>query len=395
MIEHIPEITPLFSDDMDSVLRDTSARLTTDVLRGTFNANRFYGDIKDVQRTVIMKLGLKGKKIPNRDGSPTPVEAFSPDAFLATLPHLGHLGLDIHDISPILEDSFYDVLAKTDFIQDALSSQHEAFTRQALKAGLLKNEEPYLLISGFVSYKHMPSHALVSVAGTVDLVSALERKNPNALTRIWRTNNTSPFLQADVYRNDNQSGKIVSIIPQSWFQKGFKDKHVAASIQTVMDFDPAVRHTVYEAVPELYQGKEPARALRDYVIDRLLNPGTERIPEDKLRDFAKDVLSFQPGAFQVFCQTDSQHPDRLSFASYQERVHEYMIRMERGELARRPYRQKDLNALTRLFASHKQKNFGEIGNVVEAIAQEKGRMKTLNHLAESQQEADLSRQTGR
>ena len=65
-----------------------------------------------------------------------------------------------------------------------------------------------------------------------------------------------------------------------------------------------------------------------------------------------------------------------------------MDRLEEGEMEGHPYRQKDLVALTRLFKTCNSQTITKIGDTIEAVAQDKGRMKTLNQLIESQQAED-------
>lgn len=58
-------------------------------------------------------------------------------------------------------------------------------------------------------------------------------------------------------------------------------------------------------------------------------------------------------------------------------------------------RPEDLAALTRLFKTCNPQTITKIGDTIEAVAQDKGRMKTLNRLIESQQTEDHAKQTGR
>lgn len=390
------EPVTLFSNDTIEIIDESADYFTKDALMYGLDDTDFPGDIESVQCDVIQKLDLEGRAIPDAEGNLTLIEELSPKDFFEKLPTLfpdSYEGMDT--VHKAVHDVIWDALYQDEaYLNKELDDRHEQFAIDLSEAGLLKKEsEPYLMMfNGGVNSHNIPPYNLPGITNTKDIVYALEG-NDDCTTHIEYTRG-KPYLEATVYSHDAPMGQSVSIIPQSWFQKAFENKELARDIQSIMDYDDDVANAVYEAMPELYKGKEGARALRDYVVTRLMTPSIAPVPDEKLEAFAKDVLSFQPEGLKAVCEHDPYHP-KGSFEAYQEDVWEYMGRIEDGEAERHPYRQKDVAALTRLFQSRDQRSLSEIGDIVEAVAQDKGRMKALNHLIESQQEADRANQATR
>lgn len=387
------EPVTLFSNDTIDIIDSGAAYFTEDALNYGLDGTDFPRGIEDVQREIIQKLDLEGRAVPDAEGSLLLVEELTPEEFFSKLTDLVP---DAHKIAEAVHDAIWDALYQDEaYLNNELEERHEQFAIDLSEAGLLKKEsEPYLImVNGAVNSHNIPPYDLPSITNTKDIVCALEG-NDDCTTRIEYTRG-KPYLKATVFSHDAPMGQSISIIPQSWFQKAFEDKELAKDIQSIMDYDDDVANAVYEAMPELYKGKEGARALRDYVVTRLMTPSIAPVPDEKLEAFAKDVLSFQSEGLKSVCEQDPYHHPKDSFEAYQEDVWEYMGRIEDGEAEHHPYRQKDVAALTRLFQSRDQCSLSKIGDVVEAIAQDKGRMKALNRLIESQQEADRAKQATR
>lgn len=248
-----------------------------------------------------------------------------------------------------------------------------------------------------------PSHIgykMPSIEDTEDIVSALEG-DVDCTTKITRTGN-EPYFEAIVSSHDAPTGEYIRIIPQSWFRQAFEDKELASEIQVTMDYEDDIRDAVYEVMPELYKGKEAPRALRDYTVDELLSVSiSSPVKEEDAERIAKNVLSFQEEGLKEVCKNDSyQNPLHLDdvpfdFDTCGFHMYDYMDRLEEGEMEGHPYRQKDLVALTRLFKTCNSQTITKIGDTIEAVAQDKGRMKTLNQLIESQQAEDRKKQSFR
>ena len=390
----------LFSNDTIEIIDDGADDFTKEALMYGLDGEDFPSDIEDVQRDVIQKLDLEGRAIPDAEGNLTLVEELPPEDFFEKLPSLfpdSYEGMDtIHNA---VREAIWDALYENEFyLNDELDERHEYFAMLLDESGLLKKEEPYLMLKG-VEPSHI-GHKLPSIKDTEDIVNALEG-NEDCTTKITRTGN-EPYFEAKVSSHDAPMGEYIRIIPQSWFRQAFEDKELASEIQSTMDYDDDIRDAVYEAMPELYKGKEAPRALRDYTVDELISASIgSPVKEEDAERIAKNVLSFQEEGLKEVCKNDSyQNPLHLDdvpfdFDTCGFHMYDYMDRLEEGEMEGHPYRQKDLVALTRLFKTCNSQTITKIGDTIEAVAQDKGRMKTLNQLIESQQAEDRKKQSFR
>ena len=394
------EPVTLFSNDTIEIIDDGADYFTKDALMYGLDGTDFPGDIEDVQRDVIQKLDLEGRAIPDAEGNLTLVGELPPEDFFKKLPSLvpdSYAGMDtVHNA---VHEAIWDALYESEFyLNDELEDRHECFASLLDESGLLKKEEPYLMLKG-VNPSHI-GHKMPSIEDTEDIVSALEG-DVDCTTKITRTGN-EPYFEAIVSSHDAPTGEYIRIIPQSWFRQAFEDKELASEIQVTMDYEDDIRDAVYEVMPELYKGKEAPRALRDYTVDELLSVSiSSPVKEEDAERIAKNVLSFQEEGLKEVCKNDSyQNPLHLDdvpfdFDTCGFHMYDYMDRLEEGEMEGHPYRQKDLVALTRLFKTCNSQTITKIGDTIEAVAQDKGRMKTLNRLIESQQTEDRAKQTGR
>ena len=394
------EPVTLFSNDAIEIIGNGADYFTKDALMYGLDGTDFPGDIEDVQRDVIQKLDLEGRAIPDAEGDLTLVEELPPKDFFEKLPSLfpdSYAGMDtVHNA---VHEAIWDALYESEYyLNDELEARHEYFASLLDESGLLKKEEPYLMLKG-VNPSHI-GHKLPSIEDTEDIVSALEG-DVDCTTKITRTGN-EPYFEAIVSSHDAPTGEYIRIIPQSWFRQAFEDKELASEIQATMDYDDDIRDAVYEVMPELYKGKEAPRALRDYTVDELLSASiSSPVKEEDAERIAKNVLSFQEEGLKEVCKNDSyQNPLHLDdvpfdFDTCGFHMYDYMNRLEDGEMEGHPYRQKDLAALTRLFKTCNPQTITKIGDTIEAVAQDKGRMKTLNQLIESQQAEDRKKQSFR
>lgn len=394
------EPVTLFSNDTIEIIDDGADYFTKDALMYGLDGLYFPGDIEDVQRDVIQKLDLEGRAIPDAEGNLELVEELPPKDFFEKLPSLFPDSYEgTNTIHNAVREAIWDALYESEFyLNNELEERHEYFASLLDESGLLKKEEPYLMLKG-VEPSHI-GHKLPSIKDTEDIVNALEG-NEDCTTKITRTGN-EPYFEATVYSHDAPMGEYIRIIPQSWFRQAFEDKELASEIQATMDYDDDIRDAVYEAMPELYKGKEAPRALRDYTIDELISAGIgSPVKEEDAERIAKNVLSFQEEGLKEVCKNDSYHnPLHLNdftfdFDTCESHMYDYMEHLEEGEMKGHPYRQKDLATLTRLFKTCNPQTITKIGDTIEAVAQDKGRMKTLNHLIESQQTEDRAKQSGR
>ena len=394
------EPVTLFSNDTIEIIDNGADYFTKEALMYGLDGTDFPGDVEDVQRDVIQKLDLEGRAIPDAEGDLTLVEELPPKDFFEKLPSLfpdSYAGMDtVHNA---VHEAIWDALYESEFyLNDELESRHEYFASLLDESGLLKKEEPYLMLKG-VKPSHI-GYKLPSIEDTEDIVSALEG-DVDCTTKITRTEN-EPYFEAIVSSHDAPTGEYIRIIPQSWFRQAFEDKELASEIQATMDYDDDIRDAVYEVMPEFYKGKEAPRALRDYTVDELLSASiSSPVKEEDAKRIAKNVLSFQEEGLKEVCRNDSnQNPLHLDdipfdFDTCGSHMYDYMDRLEEGEMEGHPYRQKDLAALTRLFKTCNPQTITKIGDTIEAVAQDKGRMKTLNQLIESQQAEDRKKQSFR
>lgn len=394
------EPVTLFSNDAIEIIDNGADYFTKDALMYGLDGTDFPGDVEDVQRDVIQKLDLEGRAIPDAEGNLTLVGELSPEDFFKKLPSLvpdSYAGMDtVHNA---VHEAIWDALYESEYyLNDELEDRHECFASLLDESGLLKKEEPYLMLKG-VNPSHI-GYKMPSIEDTEDIVSALEG-NVDCTTKITRTGN-EPYFEAIVSSHDAPTGEYIRIIPQSWFRQAFEDKKLASEIQVTMDYEDDIRDAVYEVMPELYKGKEAPRALRDYTVDELLSASIgSPVKEEDAERIAKNVLSFQEEGLKEVCKNDSYHnPLHLNdftfdFDTCESHMYDYMEHLEEGEMKGHPYRQKDLAALTRLFKTCNPQTITKIGDTIEAVAQDKGRMKTLNHLIESQQTEDCAKQSGR
>lgn len=394
------EPVTLFSNDAIEIIGNGADYFTKDALMYGLDGTDFPGDIEDVQRNVIRKLDLEGRAIPDAEGNLTLVGELPPEDFFKKLPSLvpdSYAGMDtVHNA---VHEAVWDALYESEFyLNDELEDRHECFASLLDESGLLKKEEPYLMLKG-VNPSHI-GYKMPSIEDTEDIVSALEG-DVDCTTKITRTGN-EPYFEAIVSSHDAPTGEYIRIIPQSWFRQAFEDKELASEIQVTMDYEDDIRDAVYEVMPELYKGKEAPRALRDYTVDELLSVSiSSPVKEEDAERIAKNVLSFQEEGLKEVCKNDSyQNPLHLDdvpfdFDTCGFHMYDYMDRLEEGEMEGHPYRQKDLVALTRLFKTCNSQTITKIGDTIEAVAQDKGRMKTLNQLIESQQAEDRKKQSFR
>lgn len=394
------EPVTLFSNDAIEIIDNGADYFTKDALMYGLDGTDFPGDVEDVQRDVIQKLDLEGRAIPDAEGNLTLVGELPPEDFFKKLPSLvpdSYAGMDtVHNA---VHEAIWDALYESEFyLNDELEDRHECFASLLDESGLLKKEEPYLMLKG-VNPSHI-GYKMPSIEDTEDIVSALEG-DVACTTKITRTGN-EPYFEAIVSSHDAPTGEYIRIIPQSWFRQAFEDKELASEIQVTMDYEDDIRDAVYEVMPELYKGKEAPRALRDYTVDELLSVSiSSPVKEEDAERIAKNVLSFQEEGLKEVCRNDSnQNPLHLDdvpfdFDTCGFHMYDYMDRLEEGEMEGHPYRQKDLVALTRLFKTCNSQTITKIGDTIEAVAQDKGRMKTLNQLIESQQAEDRKKQSFR
>lgn len=394
------EPVTLFSNDTIEIIDNGADYFTKDALMYGLDGTDFPGDIEDVQRNVIRKLDLEGRAIPDAEGNLTLVGELPPEDFFKKLPSLvpdSYAGMDtVHNA---VHEAIWNALYESEFyLNDELEDRHECFASLLDESGLLKKEEPYLMLKG-VNPSHI-GYKMPSIEDTEDIVSALEG-DVDCTTKITRTGN-EPYFEAIVSSHDAPTGEYIRIIPQSWFRQAFEDKELASEIQVTMDYEDDIRDAVYEVMPELYKGKEAPRALRDYTVDELLSVSiSSPVKEEDAERIAKNVLSFQEEGLKEVCKNDSyQNPLHLDdvpfdFDTCGFHMYDYMDRLEEGEMEGHPYRQKDLVALTRLFKTCNSQTITKIGDTIEAVAQDKGRMKTLNQLIESQQAEDRKKQSFR
>lgn len=394
------EPVTLFSNDAIEIIGNGADYFTKDALMYGLDGTDFPGDIEDVQRNVIRKLDLEGRAIPDAEGNLTLVGELPPEDFFKKLPSLvpdSYAGMDtVHNA---VHEAIWNALYESEFyLNDELEDRHECFASLLDESGLLKKEEPYLMLKG-VNPSHI-GYKMPSIEDTEDIVSALEG-DVDCTTKITRTGN-EPYFEAIVSSHDAPTGEYIRIIPQSWFRQAFEDKELASEIQVTMDYEDDIRDAVYEVMPELYKGKEAPRALRDYTVDELLSVSiSSPVKEEDAERIAKNVLSFQEEGLKEVCKNDSyQNPLHLDdvpfdFDTCGFHMYDYMDRLEEGEMEGHPYRQKDLVALTRLFKTCNSQTITKIGDTIEAVAQDKGRMKTLNQLIESQQAEDRKKQSFR
>ena len=394
------EPVTLFSNDAIEIIGNGADYFTKDALMYGLDGTDFPGDIEDVQRNVIRKLDLEGRAIPDAEGNLTLVGELPPEDFFKKLPSLvpdSYAGMDtVHNA---VHEAIWNALYESEFyLNDELEDRHECFASLLDESGLLKKEEPYLMLKG-VNPSHI-GYKMPSIEDTEDIVSALEG-DVDCTTKITRTGN-EPYFEAIVSSHDAPTGEYIRIIPQSWFRQAFEDKELASEIQVTMDYEDDIRDAVYEVMPELYKGKEAPRALRDYTVDELLSVSiSSPVKEEDAERIAKNVLSFQEEGLKEVCKNDSyQNPLHLDdvpfdFDTCGFHMYDYMDRLEEGEMEGHPYRQKDVVALARLFKTCNSQTITKIGDTIEAVAQDKGRMKTLNQLIESQQAEDRKKQSFR
>lgn len=386
----------LFSNDTINIIEEGADSYAGEILSGYLDAEDFPGNIESVQNDVIRELDLEGRAVPDDEGNLTLVEELEPDDFFMKLPELVP---DPDEVKSVVSHAMYTALYEDgDYLTDQLDFCHDDFAVVLEDMGLLKKEnEPYLMLKGIAPHI---GHKLPSIKDTEDIVNALEG-NEDCTTKITRTGN-KPYFEAKVSSHDAPMGEYIRIIPQSWFRQAFEDKELASEIQSTMDYDDDIRDAVYEAMPELYKGKEAPRALRDYTVEELISASIgSPVKEEDAERIAKNVLSFQEEGLREICKNDSRHnPLHLDdftfdFDTCESHMYDYIERLEEGEMKGHPYRQKDLAALTRLFKTCNPQTITKIGDTIEAVAQDKGRMKTLNHLIESQQTEDRAKQSGR
>lgn len=324
----------LFSNDTIEIIDDGADDFTKEALMYGLDGEDFPGDIEDVQRDVIQKLDLEGRAIPDAEGNLTLVEELPPEDFFEKLPSLfpdSYEGMDtIHNA---VREAIWDALYENEFyLNDELDERHEYFAMLLDEAGLLKKEEPYLMLKGIAPHI---GHKLPSIKDTEDIVNALEG-NEDCTTKITRTGN-NPYFEATVSSHDAPMGEYIRIIPQSWFRQAFEDKELATEIQATMDYDDDIRDAVYEVMPELYKGKEAPRALRDYTVDELISASIgSPVKEEDAERIAKNVLSFQEEGLKEVCKNDSYHnPLHLDdftfdFDTCESHMYDYMERLEEG-----------------------------------------------------------------
>lgn len=164
----------LFSNDTGDILDEGADYFTEDALMYGLAGSEFPGDIEDVQRDVIQKLDLEGRAIPDTEGNLMLVEELSPEDFFKKLPSLvsdSYAGMDT--VHKAVYDAIYDALYESGFyLNDELERRHEDFANFLYESGLLKDEEPYLMLKG-VNPSHI-GHKLPSIKDTEDIVNALE-----------------------------------------------------------------------------------------------------------------------------------------------------------------------------------------------------------------------------
>lgn len=196
----------LFSNDTGDILDEGADYFTEDALMYGLAGSEFPGDIEDVQRDVIQKLDLEGRAIPDTEGNLMLVEELSPEDFFKKLPSLvsdSYAGMDT--IHKAVYDAIYDALYESGFyLNDELERRHEDFANFLYESGLLKDEEPYLMLKG-VNPSHI-GHKLPSIKDTEDIVNALEG-DVDCTTKITRTGN-EPYFEATVSSHDAPNGRV-------------------------------------------------------------------------------------------------------------------------------------------------------------------------------------------
>ena len=127
-----------------------------------------------------------------------------------------------------------------------------------------------------------------------------------------------------------------------------------------------------------------------------------------MEGFARDILRFRPEELRELCREDEfYHPgisdERLAgmqehdarhhsdyFTACRETIDAYMWKVSQDETEGRPFRPKELAALTRLLESCTPQDIGKIGNFVKAISQDSSRRKALDALTASRKKGSRS-----
>lgn len=366
-----------------------------------------------IQRDVIRAFHLEDVKVPDVSGFPVPLRYLSGKDFFERLPEFVP---DRNEVQEAVQKSIPDAFRSYNYVPYLKREEErrlDAFTARLRKDGLLEKPEPYLIFRTDAGHDDLLMPPAVWNAGNI--VDALRLDNPDFTATITRTGSL-PYFEAVGGPHTAPESEHFQIIPQSWFREALRAPESGDRIRKAMDLAEAVRNVVYDAVPEFYQGQEEARALRDYVIDRIhplrhhytydISPSPDN--HEYVEEFARDILNFRPEELHDLCQEDEfYHPDisdeRLAgmqeldarhhsdyFTACRENIDAYMWKVSQKETEGRPFRPKDLAALTRLFESCTPQDIGRIGNIVKAISKDSRRRKVLDTLIASQKKDSRS-----
>lgn len=371
----------------DAVLYQAASDFTNGILRGRPDFEGFTGEPSDIQYEVIDRLRLSGKMIQRSDGEPIFAEDLPPEEFFKALPHLG---LDSRKVFRVLSDSFCDALVNSRFMESEMPARNGKLEYSLKEAGLLGKTEPYLIFHEPVDYQKMPSYQVPVIRGMGDLLDALQYEHKESIDSLEITRfHDAPCLEAKFYDPEHPMGRTSYIIPQKWLAQVFQTeymKDIAKDVRTIMDSDVVLRGDIYDAVPQLYQGKEEACALRDYVTDHLFYYGVPS--SDKALDYlAEDILAFRPEGLRERCEKDPQQQDfpvpypSSVLRTCKDNIGAYMHALRNKEAECHPFRRKEAEAVTQFLQENLAKrDFQKIGDFVEAVVQEEHRKETLRKL---------------
>lgn len=377
----------------DAILYQAASDFTNGVLRGSPDFEGFTGELSDVQYEVIDRLKLSGKRIQISRGDPMfpedlpPVEDLLPEQFFKALPHLG---LDSRKVFRVLSDTFYDALVNSRFMENEMPARNGKLEWSLKEAGLLGETELYLIFHDPVDYHKMPSCQTPVVRGMGDLLDALQNEYEESIDSLEITRfHDAPCLEAKFYDPEHPMGRTSYIIPQKWLAQVFQTeymKDIAKDVRTIMDSEVSLRGDIYDAVPQLYQGKEEACALRDYVTDRLFYYGVPS--SDKVLDhLAEDILAFRPEGLREQCEENPQQQDFPSpypssvLRTCKDHIGAYMHALRNKETECHPFRRKEAEAVTQFLQENlARRDFQKIGNFVETVVQEEHRKEALRKL---------------
>lgn len=405
------ETAPYFTNNGNKIIDEAIRKYT----KTSFDAETFPASyLPVIQRDIIRAFHLEEVRIPDASGFPIPLRYLPEKEFFKRLPEFVP---DRNAVQEALQKKFIlDAFRNYNYfpyLKQEEERRLDAFTARLRKDGLLEKPEPYLIFRTDPGHDDLLMPPAVWNAGNI--VDALRWDHPDFTVTITRTGSL-PYFEAVGGPHTAPESEHFQIIPQSWFREALRAPESGDRIRRAMDLTEAVRNVVYDAVPEFYQGQEEARALRDYVIDRIhplrhhytydISPSPDN--HEYVEGFARDILRFRPEELRELCRKDEfYHPgisdERLAgmqesdarhhsdyFTACRETIDAYMWKVSQDETEGRLFRPKDLAALTRLFESCTPQDIGKIGNFVKAISQDSSRRKALDALTASRKKGSCS-----